>query len=291
MYAFKNSITLCTLSSICLLFSPNYQVVALCLFLLGIGMAGEIAVGGTVFFEFCPPSKRFYLTLMSLFLCVGSTSIALIGFGITYLNTTSIKDWRIIIGFGVLFEIIALFFRFFMLETPVYSYSKGDFSKAERILNIISLKNNGKEFLFTDAGMSKSGIYELEDSSINCANTESLLKKSKNSALKKFCKGKTIKTSFFLSTVFLIQTYFFATFAYTGFIDFMPELLSDFSKSESYGIIAFQMLCGFPGVILGTYLVETRLGRKMTGVIFFIVGGLSCLPLDLDKNKIAVRKI
>lgn len=204
MLAFKSSVLFCLFSSICLTFAPKYEIVALSLFTLGIGMAGELALGGNVFLEFCPPSKRYLLTLMNLFFSVGSTSIALIGFGVSYVNTTSINDWRFIIGFSATIEILATFFRFFMIETPVYCVSKGNLKKAERTLNIISLKNTGKEFLFTDAGMSKSGLYEMEDSSINCANTENLIEKPRNAMLKKLCKGKIMKTTIFLSSVFFI---------------------------------------------------------------------------------------
>lgn len=64
----------------------------------------------------------------------------------------------------------------------------------------------------------------------------------------------------------------------------MPEFLSDFSKWESYGIIVIQQLCSFPGVIAGTYFVETRLGRKHTASIMFIFAGIVCLPFYADKS-------
>lgn len=116
---FKSSVLICAFSSLCLDLSPTYEIVALCLFTLGIGTSGELTLGGTVFLEFCPPSKRYLLTLMNMFFSAGSVSIALIAFGVTYTNTTPFNDWRIIVGFGVVYEFSISFFRFFMMETPV----------------------------------------------------------------------------------------------------------------------------------------------------------------------------
>ena len=202
MHAFKNTILVAAVSSIGLVFSPHCEIVAICLFFLAIGQAGEISLGGTVFLEFCPPSKRYYLTMMSLFLGLGAVSITLVGYLVVLMNSTNIHDWRYIIGFICIFEIVSLIFRYFMIETPAFYTSQGKFDKAEKVLNVISLKNTGKEFSFNDKDMSKSEMFEV-DSSINDENKEGLLAKNPV-LLKEICKKNFIKVSAILSAVSFI---------------------------------------------------------------------------------------
>ena len=71
----------------------------------------------------------------------------------------------------------------------------------------------------------------------------------------------------------------------------MPEFLSAFSKTEAYGIILFQQFCGFPGVILGTWLVQTRLGRRLTGCYFFIFAGICTFGFFLGTGLAIVLNI
>lgn len=58
-------------------------------FFIGIGISGTIAGDGTVFMEFCPPSKRHYLTTLSVFspgsACLGAlVAVICTEAGITY---------------------------------------------------------------------------------------------------------------------------------------------------------------------------------------------------------------
>ena len=202
MHAFKATVLIATIASLGLVFSPSYQVVAACLCVLAIGESGELTLGGAVFYEFCPPSRRSQLTMLSMFLGIGSISIAVVALAITLLNNTYIYDWRYIIGFICIFEIVSLIFRYFMIETPAFYTSQGKFDKAEKVLNVISLKNTGKEFSFNDKDMSKSEMFEV-DSSINDENKEGLLAKNPV-LLKEICKKNFIKVSAILSAVSFI---------------------------------------------------------------------------------------
>lgn len=73
-------------------------------------------------------------------------------------------------------------------------------------------------------------------------------------------------------------------YSFSGFLYFMPEFLSEFSTSTAYAIILIQQLCGIPGVILGTYLVESRLGRRLTTNIFNILSGCALIVFCLDDS-------
>lgn len=144
MYAFKPSAVIVSIGSLLLVFSPNFFIVTIALSLLGFGMAGELTLGGTVFCEFCPPSKRYYMTLLSLFISIGSIAVTLVALLVSLLNTSEIYNWRIIVAIGVLIEISAMIFRFFMDETPAFLISQNRQIEADNLLNIISLKNTGK---------------------------------------------------------------------------------------------------------------------------------------------------
>lgn len=144
MHAFKSTIIVVTLASFLLTFSPNYYVMSAALAILGTGMAGEISLAGTVFYEFCPPSKRWYMTLMSLFLSFGSILVSLVAYLVSLFNKTGYYNWRIIVAIGAFLEILSMIFRFFMQETPAFLIAQNKQSAADNVLNTISLKNTGK---------------------------------------------------------------------------------------------------------------------------------------------------
>lgn len=201
MHAFKNTILVAAISSIGLVFSPHCEIVAICLFFLAIGQAGEISLGGTVFLEFCPPSKRYYLTMMSLFLGLGAVSITLVGYLVVLMNSTNIHDWRYIIGFGSAVEVILLGLRFSMMETPAFCAGAGDYARAEKILNIISLRNTGKEFIFNNEEL-QAMMPESENSNYNLELSQPLLiNDSGATLLKEVCKRDFLKVSAIISTV------------------------------------------------------------------------------------------
>jgi hypothetical protein len=68
----------------------------------------------------------------------------------------------------------------------------------------------------------------------------------------------------------------------------MPVFLDDLSTVESYGIILLQQACGVPGVIFGTLLVETRLGRKLTVVFSFVLAGLCAFLFYISSHPASV---
>ena len=68
----------------------------------------------------------------------------------------------------------------------------------------------------------------------------------------------------------------------------MPEFLSEFSKSEAYGIMVMQIALSPPGAIISSYLTQTCLGRKYTGCISYILAGLCFIPFFITRSKWAV---
>jgi MFS family permease len=147
---FKSSILVATFSCMILLFSVNYYMMNAAFFVLGLGAGGENALVSVVFVEFCPPSKRSYLTLLGLFWGAGGCIYSGIAVIVTSTNSSSLYDWRYIIAADCVIKIVASIFRLYMIETPTYYFSKGETAKAELILNKISIENTGKELSFLD---------------------------------------------------------------------------------------------------------------------------------------------
>jgi len=82
--------------------------------------------------------------------------------------------------------------------------------------------------------------------------------------------------------------YFSASFAFTSLLYFMPEFLGNLSTPMAYGIILIQQACGVPGVLLGSWMVETRFGRRYTILFPFVLAGLCCFLFYVEANLISV---
>jgi MFS family permease len=280
---FKLTIFIAFLSTLSMLFAVNPYMVAGSLTFLGFALSGEQSLGGIVFYEFCPPSKRHYFALLAFFFCIGSTACALVAYLASVFNHTEFYTWRIVVLFGCIFKAILVVFRLFMKESPSFLFSQNDIDGAELILNEVSMKNRKKEFKFinyinTDPkGKVNSSNWSMEQDEYTLSKILSLL------------FGKQFaKITIVFCLVFSIQMLLFMTFGYCGFLNFMPEFLSDYSTSTAYIIIFLQQVSGFPGAVLGTFTQETRLGRKYTVIISCVMTGLFFILFNFTSGTAAV---
>lgn len=177
MYAFKTTVIIATIFSLILTVSVHPVMTAFCLFFLGAGMGGELSLGGTVFCEFCPPSKLYYLTRMALFWGLGGTLSALIALITTITNNTSISDWRYIVGSGFIIEVICLCFRFLLEETPAFCQESGQLQRMEGVLTNVARKNTNVDIVFDERlrSTNKESITSIEQ--IRDTNSLQLIKK------------------------------------------------------------------------------------------------------------------
>jgi MFS family permease len=147
---FKSSVFITALFSAVLLCSVNPYMMTVAYFFIGIGGGGENALGNVIFIEFCPPSKRDYLSLLGLFWGAGGCLDAGISVIVAATNNTYIYDWRYIIATDCFIKCLATAFRLYMIESPTYYLSKGEVDKALVVFNRISVENRGKEFSLTE---------------------------------------------------------------------------------------------------------------------------------------------
>lgn len=82
--------------------------------------------------------------------------------------------------------------------------------------------------------------------------------------------------------------YFSAAFTFFSLLLFMPQFLGELSSSEAYGIMLIQQVCGVPGVLLGSWMVETRFGRRYTILISFLLASICCFLLYTKASLISV---
>ena len=181
-----------------------------------------------------------------------------------------------------------LIFRFSLQETPAYSMSKGDIISAEKLLNKISLKNTGKEFILNDMHSNLLNADNYRDSIIKNEDTN---KTSKKYLILQLFQRDLILATISLSLVIINKAYFFTSYSYCSIINYMPEFLSEFSTSEAYLMIVIQQICTVPGTILATWLVESTLGRKYTIASAYALSGICCYLFYIDNSPIYVRNI
>ena len=111
-YGFKQSVIIGAVSTYILLFSFNPGMVCASLFLVGLGVGGEISLGGVVFIEFCPPTKRHLTALMGISWGIGAILTSVFAYVIQMVNNTGFRDWRLIIAFSCIVLSVSAFFRF-----------------------------------------------------------------------------------------------------------------------------------------------------------------------------------
>mmetsp|Transcript_979 Transcript_979/g.1526 ORF Transcript_979/g.1526 Transcript_979/m.1526 type:complete len:466 (-) Transcript_979:3206-4603(-) len=264
-FVFRKTVLMTCISCLAVVFSVNYIMMMAFLFLVGMGAGGEIAVGGTVYTEFCPPKKLWSLTFLAACWGIGGTVAALIGLAVDGLNTISIAEWRIIC-FAVFFiELGLTILRWPMDETPSYYLAVGNNEKAQEVLNKIARSNRSSAYV--------EGLERLNEPETSNSSFSSEKKETQENSFKKLI-GEIFSKEYLKTTLVMTTIYVLACFAYTSVLYFMPEFLDGVSQFDMYGIIVLQQFCGVPGVLLGSQLVETRLGRKGTLMLSF---GLSSL--------------
>ena len=129
---YRLSALLGVFASISLVLSQNPYIVLVSLFFQGISLAGDLSLTGTIFLEFCPPSKRYLLTMLSLFLYSGAFGASGIAVLVVSVNSTGIQNWRVIAGIICFIGILNFIFRLKIEETPAYLYGNKNIAEAEK---------------------------------------------------------------------------------------------------------------------------------------------------------------
>jgi len=278
MFAFKKTVLVAAIGSVMLIFAWNLGSLIMIGIFIGFGIGGEIALGGTVFSEFCPPSKAWTLTLLATTWCMGGTLAAAFALIIEWIGTGPLVLWRWIAICACVTELIAFFLRLKMPETPHYLLANGHLEQVEECLRRIA-KHNDPRLLEPDVREIKltTGASRGQNESAEKAIRDKapLIEEKKSQLMLKLFGAKYIRVTILMSLV-----YFFGIGAFIALTDFMPILLEktgeESMESGLWMYLTVMMQQGFalPGILFATWLVETPLGRKWTLALPFVVSGV-----------------
>jgi MFS family permease len=143
MAVFKTAMIVCAFATAASALAVNIYMLVPALFVVGFGEAGSMAVDGTVFLEYCPAEKTHYLTGMSIVCSFGLIYASGFAWLFTFLHWSMM--WRLLLGVNVLFNLLIVFPRFSIKETPQFLHSKGRFEELDALLSTL----NGPTGLFS----------------------------------------------------------------------------------------------------------------------------------------------
>lgn len=136
---FKFTALITWIASACSVFTPNYEILALCIFFVGIGVGGDITLGGTIVNEYFPLSKGWTLTLLCGFWYFGASLSAILALVILKTGIgRNFGNWRIVVLIETVLIIAYWIFRQFLKETPKYLITSGNMEEADRVVHHVT---------------------------------------------------------------------------------------------------------------------------------------------------------
>lgn len=163
--------------------SPSFPVMCVLLFLLALGLGGNLPVDGAMLIEYIPGSHQWVLTFLSLFWCIGQLYAALIGWAfISNYHCESLDSsldppplcpkadnwgWRyswFLLGGSVMIMWLIRYVVYPIPESPKYLLATGREEEAYSVLQFIARENKKElDLTFEQLCMAKFGHLEHTD--------------------------------------------------------------------------------------------------------------------------------
>ncbi|KAJ3067429.1 hypothetical protein HDU98_009353 [Podochytrium sp. JEL0797] len=266
-------------------FAPNFAVYAVLLAFMGVGIGGNLPLDGTLFLEFIPRERQSLLMMLSIFWPIGSVIGAAFSWWLIPAYSCVVVDgvcdsaenrgWRYVVASTSLLTMAMLVIRAFfikMRESPKWLLTVGRTEEAVQILNELAAMNGKSVRVCVDDFVEAKSYGES-----TVSRTESF--RDFVASLKSLFDTKRMA----YLTVLVWALWCLIGMAYTMFNSFLPKFLEGsgahkLTPDEVYRNFFIQTVCGIPGSIAGSYIIDTRLGRKGTmGLGAFGIG--ACLFL------------
>ena len=253
-FIFKKTIYLTCISAVVLILCNSFWQIVVSCFFLGLGIGGDIAIPPSVFIESIAPSMRARATLMNMGYCIGPVISSICMQCSVLWWVGPFAEWKFFLCIIAAITVIVAIVRDDMLESPIYLYRSRD-SNFHLVIREMA-QSNGRSsyddirvpFLARDS-IDEQRSYGLQDVFAGV-----------------YCK---------ISSVLSVSLCIF-TFALYGIILFEPILLDSLAPNEQYYIQVSNQAFGMLGLLVSSYLVDSRLGRKYSTVISTFATGVMC---------------
>ena len=227
--------------------APNYELLVLFRFLVGLGLGGELPVAATLVTEYVPGRARGrFMVLLESFWAVGWLLAALIAYFII-----PVTGWRTAFLIGALPALYTMVIRMHLPESVRYLLKKGKIEEARKIVS------------------------SLEE----CCHMEPRPLEVTEKDVAEETKGSftSLWTSRFIKrTVMLWLVWFGIVFSYYGVFMWLPSLVfkQGFTVVKTFEYVLVMTLSQLPGYAAAAWLVD-RLGRRYTLSLFLLGSGIA----------------
>ena len=227
--------------------APNYELLVLFRFLVGLGLGGELPVAATLVTEYVPGRARGrFMVLLESFWAVGWLSAALIAYFII-----PVTGWRTAFLIGALPALYTMVIRMHLPESVRYLLKKGKIEEARKIVSSLEERCHMEP---RPLEVTEKDVAEETKGSFTSLWTSRFIKR----------------------TVMLWLVWFGIVFSYYGVFMWLPSLVfkQGFTVVKTFEYVLVMTLSQLPGYAAAAWLVD-RLGRRYTLSLFLLGSGIA----------------
>ena len=216
--------------------APNYELLVLFRFLVGLGLGGELPVAATLVTEYVPGRARGrFMVLLESFWAVGWLLAALIAYFII-----PVTGWRTAFLIGALPALYTMVIRMHLPESVRYLLKKGKIEEARKIVSSLEERCHMEP---RPLEVTEKDVAEETKGSFTALWTSRFIKR----------------------TVMLWLVWFGIVFSYYGVFMWLPSLVfkQGFTVVKTFEYVLVMTLSQLPGYAAAAWLVD-RLGRRYT---------------------------
>ena len=227
--------------------APNYELLVLFRFLVGLGLGGELPVAATLVTEYVPGRARGrFMVLLESFWAVGWLLAALIAYFII-----PVTGWRTAFLIGALPALYTMVIRMHLPESVRYLLKKRKIEEARKIVSSL------EERCYMEPRpleVTEKDVAEETKGSFTALWTSRFIKR----------------------TVMLWLVWFGIVFSYYGVFMWLPSLVfkQGFTVVKTFEYVLVMTLSQLPGYAAAAWLVD-RLGRRYTLSLFLLGSGIA----------------
>ncbi|MDR3671157.1 MAG: MFS transporter [Holophaga sp.] len=259
-----------TFASLLAAFSPNWRFLFWTRMVAGLGVGAESAIIAPYLCEFVPSRYRGrFIGSLSGFLSFGYVFAALIGYAIVPAHA---QGWRIAQVISFLPILMLLWWRRSLPESPRWLIQRGRSQEAEQVVAHL-------ESFYTRHGETLPPYEDVLIPPMGARRAGNLFQN-----LAALWHRDMARNTFMLWTLWIT-----ITFCVFGFFTWIPTLLvkQGMTITKSFGFSLIMYVAQIPGCYSSALLNE-RLDRKWTIVLYMVLGGVAAYFLSVARADLAI---